>query len=427
MEKLQHGWFVVRNRSTKEIQEGVTIAERHNREAAFFKAAPWNQLPKERVGVKQLQPFLGQLLYEHIRREFPALVKEIEDLYAETQRKLEALGSSRQTPSQQRQYLTRLANRYQRNVEDALRGNYAPELDVKSKLKLRMHLRGLADQFERDIRTRGHTLPFQTADGSIDNEYLKSDTQQECPNIMQWIRERYRDARGAELPGTVNPILLVNLFRQQTVKWQQISEGYLEQAAELIKEYTCLECRRTESDDAVRSTIECIITSQVESTEAAARLRLMDMLNDERGGILQTVNHYFAETLEKIRKERIVARLQAMGIQDGLNRSVDLGGLTNIMHRSNEDQAVVDIHDVLKAYYKVALKRFEDYTVVSVVERMLGDQQGLKFFSPEHVGSLSDVQLAEIAAENYTTSAARTELEHRCERYRQALQVAKSL
>lgn len=426
MEKLQHGWFVVRNRSTQEIQEGVTIAERHKKESTFFKAAPWNQLPKERVGVKALQRFLGQLLYEHIRREFPALVKEIEDLYAETQRKLEALGSSRQTPSQQRQYLTRLANRYQRNVEDALRGNYAPELDVKSKLKLRMHLRELADQFERDIRTQGHTLPFKTADGSIDDEYLDSDIEQEHPDIMQWIRERYRDARGAELPGTVNPALLVNLFRQQTVKWREISESYLDQTAELIKEYTRLECRRTESDDTVRSTLECIITSQIESTEAAARLRLMDMLNDERGGILQTVNHYFAETLEKIRKERVIARFKRMGIQDGLN-PVDLNGFTDVMHLSNEDQAVLDIHDVLKAYYKVALKRFEDYTVVSVVERMLGDQQGLKFFSPEHVGSLSDVQLAEIAAENYTTSAARTELEHRCERYRQALQVAKSL
>jgi hypothetical protein len=95
VECLQHGWFVVRNRSTKEVSEGVTIAERHQNEEHFFQSRPWSEIPRERVGIKALKPFLGQLLYEHIRQEFPALVKEIEDFYSETQRKIEALGASR--------------------------------------------------------------------------------------------------------------------------------------------------------------------------------------------------------------------------------------------------------------------------------------------------------------------------------------------
>lgn len=242
---------------------------------------------------------------------------------------------------------------------------------------------------------------------------------------MQWIREKYRDARGVELPGTINPSHLNNLFRQQTIRWQQVSEDYLEQAVTLIKEYSQLKTSRTENDDAVRSSLEPVFLTRIESTEATARLQLMDMLNDERGGILQTVNHYFTETLEKTRKERVIARLNTLGIQD--DTAVDLRGITDAVHLSNEDQAVNDIHDVLKAYYKVALKRFEDSMVVSVIERMLGEQRGLRFFSAEHVGTLSDLQLAEMAAESYTTSAARIELEHRCERYREALRVAKSL
>lgn len=177
VEHLQHGWFVVRNRSTREIQEGVTIQERHKRETKFFRNAPWHELTKDRVGVKSLQPFLGELLYEHIRREYPALVKEIEALYTETRRKLEVLGPSRQTPSQQRQYLTRLANRYQRHVEYAIQGDYGPDLDAKSRLKLRMHLRDLADQFEIDMRTKRHTLPFERSDGFIDEEYLDSEVE----------------------------------------------------------------------------------------------------------------------------------------------------------------------------------------------------------------------------------------------------------
>jgi hypothetical protein len=119
--------------------------------------------------------------------------------------------------------------------------------------------------------------------------------------------------------------------------------------------------------------------------------------------------------------------VQALGFQDGQAHTIDLGKLTSAIHLSNEDQAVNDIHDVLKAYYKVAVKRFGDNVLISVVERLMGDQGALKFFSSEHVGGLSDLQLAEMAAESYTTSAARVELEHRCQRYREAVDVAKSV
>lgn len=374
--------------------------------------------------------FLGQLLYEHIRREFPALVKEIEEIYRETQRKLEALGASRQTAAEQRQYLTRMANRYQRNVEAALRGSYAADLDVKSKLKLRMHLRDLADHFEKEIRMNEHTLPFQKVDGSTDADYLDEnveDIDQDAPNIMQWIREKYRDARGAELPGTVNPTLLINLFRQQTVHWEQIAGSYLDQVVQLITEYVQLESRRTEEDETIRASLESLVLSRIESTEASARSQLLGLLNDKRGAILQTINHYYAETLENIPQDRVIARLQGLGFQGGMTHTINMSSLTNAMHLSNEDQGVTDIYDVLKAFYKVSVKRFEDYVVVSVVERMLGDQEALKFFSSEHVGSLSDLQLAEIAAESYTTSAARVELENRSKRFCEALQVAKSV
>ncbi|KAK5214698.1 hypothetical protein LTS03_011882, partial [Exophiala xenobiotica] len=36
---------------------------------------------------------------------------------------------------------------------------------------------------------------------------------------------------------------------------------------------------------------------------------------------------------------------------------------------SNEDEAVYSIHDILKAYYKVAIKQIMDNVVVGVVER----------------------------------------------------------
>ena len=76
----------------------MTIDERHKREKAFFATqAPWIELKKDRVGIDALKKFLGGLLYNHIRSEFPEVVKDIEKLAASTQKELELLGLLRQT------------------------------------------------------------------------------------------------------------------------------------------------------------------------------------------------------------------------------------------------------------------------------------------------------------------------------------------
>jgi hypothetical protein len=67
VERLNHGWFALKNRSTKEILEGVTTGQRHVNEKNFFETKLWNQLPKDLVGIAPLKGFLGKLLYNHIR------------------------------------------------------------------------------------------------------------------------------------------------------------------------------------------------------------------------------------------------------------------------------------------------------------------------------------------------------------------------
>ena len=57
----------------------MSLKERHDKEREFFKTSPWDELRKDRVGIPALSAFLAQLLYEHIRREFPAVSAEIEE------------------------------------------------------------------------------------------------------------------------------------------------------------------------------------------------------------------------------------------------------------------------------------------------------------------------------------------------------------
>lgn len=423
VEKLNHGWFVVKNRSTQEIVAGVTIEDRHKREKQFFSTvAPWTDLKKDRTGIHPLKAFLGGLLYEHINNEFPDVVKDIEQLSSNTLKELEILGPSRQTTADQRRFLMRLANAYQQDVVNSLNGNYDPGLDGDDPAKLRMHMRKLSDKFADCMARSGHSKIFQNVQGDMDMEFVRSSGDR--GDILVWIRNLYRESRGAELPGTVNPRVLENMFRQQSEPWKNIATVYIERVSAAIQKFNEAIFAERISDDELRMKLVAKLSYGHSNTHGEACQQLAVILNDERGGILQTVNHYFADTLSGIREERVLARLEAAGVQDGC--VVNLTQMLKSIHLSNEDQAVNDIHDTLKAYYKVAMKRFTDNVVLQVTERLyLGPDGPVKSLSPDMISDLQDGELTDLAGENFATSSTRNELLNKYERFQKALDIAR--
>jgi hypothetical protein len=262
---FRHGWFAVRNRSTKEKNNGDTIADRHAQEEEFFQQDPWSQLSKDRVGIPALKTYLAQILYDHIRNEFPQLVDDIRKKMLETRRQVDGFGESRMASSEQRRYLTRISNQYQTGNTEASRGTYGPTLKAKDPRKLRMHIAAENDKFASKINAKGHTFPFRKVDDADEKradigKHLKGDKDENTDEdedeseeedeatkatrmgtsnddsdsesddesdedegmevIYDWICTKYRTSRGAELPGTVNPAVLESLFRQQAASWR---------------------------------------------------------------------------------------------------------------------------------------------------------------------------------------------------------------
>ena len=106
---------------------------------------------------------------------------------------------------------------------------------------------------------------------------------------------------------------------------------------------------------------------------------------------------------------------------------LDINEVLSATRVGSKEHTEADIHDTLKAYYKVAIKRFSDSVVNSVVESdLLGASGPLRLLTPEYIGSLSDEELDNMAAETSLTSTARTELTARTERLTQALDMART-
>lgn len=194
----------MRNLSTQESKQGVTIEDRNRKEAQFFSTTQrWTDLNKEQVDIGALKTFLGDLLYDRIRAEFPAVVSDIKRLSLKTDTKSRLLGPSRQTSVEQRRFLTHVASTYQHEVDKTLRGNYQANLDTFSPIKHRKHLRKHADDFAKAMATRGHKMAFRTTKDLIDPHF--QNLEPEVMNIYEWVKIQYLHSRGSELPGTVNP------------------------------------------------------------------------------------------------------------------------------------------------------------------------------------------------------------------------------
>ena len=202
MERLKLGWYCVRNRSTQEIKNGVTIEKRNQNEKAFFKTAPWNVLDSKRTGIDRLRMSLTKLLSTHIAREFPEIEKEVDSKYQKCRDELETLGPARETMQEQLQYLTKLSMVYQRHVEDVLMGRYWESGTHPT--KLRMLIQNQSDIFSSKMLQEGTTMTFKNADDEPESPFTVSGPAGSVAkqnDIYEEIRELWRVSRGPELPG----------------------------------------------------------------------------------------------------------------------------------------------------------------------------------------------------------------------------------
>ena len=160
---LCHGWFVVRNRTPSEVDQGVGPLERFQKERDFFNKPPWNSLPEERRGTQALKKYLAELLCTRIEQEFPTFLKTIQTNRDRTESDLQNLGVGRTTIEQKRAYLTRIAHDFNSLATQGLRGRY--DGLTGNDMKLRMKIRDVNDRFVQEMNTNGHHLPFleQTA------------------------------------------------------------------------------------------------------------------------------------------------------------------------------------------------------------------------------------------------------------------------
>ena len=179
--ELALGYCIVRNHGQNEL--AFSSAHRFENERELFLTPPWNSIGEDRVGIQSLKTRLRDLLAEMIKREFPKLKLEIDDLLKTAKANLEELGYDRETPDEQRRFLEGIAMKFQIIRADTMDKMYFRHevLMENDDLRLPTLVAKEFDELVVTFRQQGHMVNFNDADDS-DSESQDEDETEPQPD-----------------------------------------------------------------------------------------------------------------------------------------------------------------------------------------------------------------------------------------------------
>jgi Dynamin central region/Dynamin family len=448
---LRLGYCIVRNRGQAELD--TASSERSAVESNFFNQMPWSTLDKDRVGVSALKERLQELLVEITRREFPKLKSQIDQQLAACKGKLAALGPDRTSPEQQRRYLQEMAIEYQKLTDYAVDAYYYrnPVFEEIPALRLPTLIVERNDAYTKEISRRGHTIDFRLSEetaatpesdvsGGSDEEITEDPTDasyilptwdgdDECSelcnlfpvdfviphtqagNVLKWIEGEYRKARGRGLE-SIGPAVIPTLWQQQSKNWEAITLHYFRDVITYVHKFICKLLCHVCSNDRTRDSLFSMLIDPLLERYHNAIDHVKFVIKVERFGIPLTQNHYFSDNLQKFRMDRVKKALESAAQVDPTERWVRLERAVTSVPMGNVEHTILDIHAILKSYYKVARKRFVDNVCMQGTDYHLlsSDDSPLRIFSPLFVSSLANEQLESIAGEDPSSKRLRKTL-----------------
>lgn len=387
------GWHAVRNRDTD--SESWSLEERDAKEAEFFSGSAWASLPHTSTGIKALRDRLSKLLLHQIASELPNLMSEISEKSAQCQAQLDRLGQPRTTVHEQRLYLVQISQSFQMLAQAAVDGNYNNPFfgDVTTALgyekRIRAIIQNLNRNFSKDLEQSGQLYKIVSKQRAARTEVnssgqlwsigdsvaklIPSDTHSRITRetFIDKVVAMINRNRGRELPGMFNPMVVGDLFREQSSPWKDIVNAHVKRAWDSASLFV-LELVKHVADEASADVIlNTVVEPKLKVILTTLLTKTSSLLQPHQSGHPITYNHYMTDTLQKIRlereKERVEKAVLTIFNATDLDYSVAhcsssprLRDLIDHIVSNNEPNmerfAASEALDYMDAYYKVSLQ-----------------------------------------------------------------------
>lgn len=342
------GWHVLKNRS---FEEGSSsFLERNASEEAYFRRSNFKTLAKDCVGIDSLRTRLSQLLFDHVKQELPKLREDLDEALEISKSQAEMMGKPRTTSQECRSFLTQLSLEYHEVCKAAMDGRYEGDFfnhvadqvfsptSSTSIRRLRAVVQYMNEEFVKEVRTTGHKYHFQHlgnagADVQDTSENVPDDDKSAIPpsspgkptklthsQALRWVGQVLIRTRGRELSGNFNPLLVGELFWEQSSHWRRVAMDHVDKVVQVCNQFL---------QDVLQSMCPKDIYSNLWS------FQIRDALNERNEASLQELkkimediksypinyNHYYTDTIKGRRQARDKESL-AKSIADATTETV---------------------------------------------------------------------------------------------------------
>jgi hypothetical protein len=252
---------------------------------------------------------------------------------------LKDLGSKRETSDEQRQYILGISEQFQKIVTAALSADYVGDdcFDERPILRFATEVVNRNEVLAKTLQEHGHSFVFDddaksasssSPRGSPSTENVGQENRTEDENkilvrfeddpegleelpdgenmisgqpqadIFKWLTKVYKTSRGFEL-GTFDGSLLAMTMKTQSAKWEPIAMSYIKDIIAMAHRFIRDLLRMVCPDPRVREALMSVLTDELLVKYKAVLDFVQFLLHVERKGTPATLNHYFADNLEK--------------------------------------------------------------------------------------------------------------------------------
>jgi hypothetical protein len=230
--------------------------------------------------------------------------------------------------------------------------------------RIRAMTQNLNLEFAERIERQGHRHEITDSKSDISKSVIPI-TKDE---FIEHIGEVMQRTRGRELPGTFNPMIVADLFLEQSTPWEGIARSHVDDVWNAAKGFLSLAVIYVADAATSKSLFQKIFEPALTKLKNTLNEKTTELLVPHQKSHPITYNHYFTETLQKIRNERNKKEYTKIltnffGVSS-LEQSIHTSQykdlrllLTALLQRTEPDMnrfACSEALDCMEAYYKVA-------------------------------------------------------------------------
>ncbi|KAI0097029.1 P-loop containing nucleoside triphosphate hydrolase protein [Hypoxylon sp. NC0597] len=419
------GWHVLKNLDSETHSGSSLLSHRNAEEARFFSNSTWSELPSSMLGISELRKKLSNVLLRQIALELPSLIREINLKLDGSREELEELGEPRRTLDEQRLRLLQISEEFQSLVERSINGTYTgaffedAETSQGYQERIRAIIQNMNKEFAEELVKHGHRREISSGknQSSTKPEFITRD------KFLDHVQNMMQRTRGRELPGIFSPMVVADLFQQQSSPWEQIAQDHVKKAWDAVGEFLELVVTYVADASIGDALIDKIFQPALNRLLLSAKAKTSKLLDSHRRIHPITYNQEYAEAIhspcspprEEISKiVRDFFGLSSIGSSQYFGGSYyDLSALVDSLAKRTEPnierRAASEALDRMLAYYNIAMKRFIDGIATEVIEQKilmpLSD-----ILSPVAVFKMSPDLVELIAGESQESRTRREEL-----------------